>query len=1050
ERGAWPYGWFPNTNYVQAAGRGVVTGRIVIADSGNPNASAANLWVGLERQPSTPTSPAPTDFQLWGKTYQYWIKTDANGNFAFTNVIAGGNYTLFAFGPGAIGQFQSQPLSGDVTPITVNTPASPFSVAVTGGSTNSLGDVTWTPTRVGNTVWEMGVPDRDTTEFRHGEDYWHGDMGNATNWAVNWMPWQNFNSDFPNGVNYTVGQSHWAKDWDYSQGTVLDPVTGNLNTVTWTVNFNLPNSPSNGAPASIYSGIAASYAGPVTVKINNTDIAGSGFFPSYSDSDTADQAMIRMGSHGIFSDYRISFSSSLLHQGANTVKISMRKGGYFSNMTMYDYVRLELAGYIPPTPASLFASAGDGVVSLFWPAAPGATGYNVLRSITSGSGYVAIATNIVGPICGSVDDTATFTDTNAVNGTTYYYVVCSANPSGVSTNSVQASARPSASIPATPPIPANISATATNNCVNLTWNAAAGADRYIIQRTVLTVGAVTTYTPGGINPYSVINSYVTGTNYSDTALANNVIYSYTVSAANANGQSAASTAVNAMPSSAIPPTPTGLTASVISNQVTVSWSIVPNASGYVVQRAASIGGPFTTVDDPEPMTSFVDGGLNYNTTYYYRVAAASLGGISTNSPAIAITTTPPPPAPITAIPGNSQVFIDWGDSAGATNYVLLRSTINGGPYTTILSTTNTSYLDSSLANGTTYYYVAYAIGTNGTSPISAQTAGTPRANPQMIKSDTTNMDASADWSGVTPDLSEIGLFNNIISAVNEAALHLNGDVSVGGLVFTNNLNGPVSVAAGNMLTLGSGGIDMGRANQSVTFNNAIALAAQQIWNVTNGRTLTVNGPFTSASNTVIKAGAGTLSLGVTSSDSGANIQVNAGTVQVNAGSAIMISLNGGTFNVNVADGNPVNVMSGGTEQNIGGNRTWSGWLSGAGPLTVNASSTHTWSGNNSAYTGTITLQGSGSLRLSSINAVSATTAYNFNGGTMNANASGLFLLGSLSGTGTLNTGSGQNFSIGALGSSTTYSGIIAGAGFVVKDGAGTLTLNGPNAYSGGT
>src|SRR5262249_40178617 len=160
----------------------------------------------------------------------------------------------------------------------------------------------------------------------------------------------------------------------------LDPVTGNLGTSTWTVSFNLPNAPTNGAPASIYFGIAASYQGPVIVKVNGTDIAGStGFFPAYSDSDTADQAMIRMGSHGISSDYRINFSSSLLHAGANNITVNMRKGGYFSNMTMYDYMRLELAGYVPPPPASLSASAGNGLVSLWWPSAPGATGYDVLR-----------------------------------------------------------------------------------------------------------------------------------------------------------------------------------------------------------------------------------------------------------------------------------------------------------------------------------------------------------------------------------------------------------------------------------------------------------------------------------------------------------------------------------------------------------------------------------------------------------------------------------------------------------------------------------------------
>ena len=167
--------------------------------------------------------------------------------------------------------------------------------------------------------------------------------------------------------------------------------------------------------------------------------------------------------------------------------------------------------------------------------------------------------------------------------------------------------------------------------------------------------------------------------------------------------------------------------------------------------------------------------------------------------------------------------------------MLQRSTTSGGPYTTIVSTTNiSSYLDTDLANGTTYYYVVYAVGPNGTSPLSVETTATPSATPQMIKSDTTTMNNASDWSGVAPAIGEVGLFNNIISSANEAALTLGGNVTVGGIVFTNNLNGNVTVAAGNTLTLGGSGIDMSKANHSVTFNNAITLAADQVWNITGG------------------------------------------------------------------------------------------------------------------------------------------------------------------------------------------------------------------------
>jgi rhamnogalacturonan endolyase len=95
EKAAWPYSWVNDARWVPASGRGTVTGTIVISDSGNPLASASNMWVGVAIQPTSTESPVPTDFQFWGKTYQFWTKTGANGSFTIPNVIAGSNYTPF-------------------------------------------------------------------------------------------------------------------------------------------------------------------------------------------------------------------------------------------------------------------------------------------------------------------------------------------------------------------------------------------------------------------------------------------------------------------------------------------------------------------------------------------------------------------------------------------------------------------------------------------------------------------------------------------------------------------------------------------------------------------------------------------------------------------------------------------------------------------------------------------------------------------------------------------------------------------------------------------
>src|ERR1017187_1614995 len=163
------------------------------------------------------------------KPYQFWVQSDANGNFTIPAVIAGNNYTLYAFGPGVAGTFMSQHQTGGNPPILYDLPASPFNVTVTGGATNNLGTVTWTPARVGATVFEIGYPDRTAKKFRHGDDWWVGDVGpGPTNPMPVWSKFLEYSFDFPNGPNYIVGQSRWSTDWNFIQPNVVDS-QGNMN-----------------------------------------------------------------------------------------------------------------------------------------------------------------------------------------------------------------------------------------------------------------------------------------------------------------------------------------------------------------------------------------------------------------------------------------------------------------------------------------------------------------------------------------------------------------------------------------------------------------------------------------------------------------------------------------------------------------------------------------------------------------------------------------------------------------------------------------------------
>jgi autotransporter-associated beta strand protein len=286
--------------------------------------------------------------------------------------------------------------------------------------------------------------------------------------------------------------------------------------------------------------------------------------------------------------------------------------------------------------------------------------------------------------------------------------------------------------------------------------------------------------------------------------------------------------------------------------------------------------------------------------------------------------------------------------------------------------------------------------------------------------------------------------------VNATATTFQLSATPGGPAITPTTAGSAVNVAGPFLTVGASGVDGSAASQTLTFNCPVAMtnfSGNAIWNLSQN--VFLNGGLV-GTNTLEKQGGATLFIGNGQSGPGSVIQVDSGIVQANSSSGTLIALNGGTFNVNVADGNPINVMAGGgIEQNVGGNRTWSGALTGSGPLSVVASAIHTWNGNNAAYSGTLTESGGGSLRLSSVNSVSASTAYIING-TMNGNATGIFNLGSLAGSGTVGIASGTpTWSIGALNANSDFTGAIVGAAaIVVKTGTGIQNLSGANTYAG--
>jgi alpha-tubulin suppressor-like RCC1 family protein/fibronectin type 3 domain-containing protein len=100
---------------------------------------------------------------------------------------------------------------------------------------------------------------------------------------------------------------------------------------------------------------------------------------------------------------------------------------------------------------------------------------------------------------------------------------------------------------------------------------------------------------------------------------------------------------------------------------------------------------------------------------------AITGGMQTGH---ALASVPPAPTGLTATPSGTQVSLSWTAPLWATSYHVKRSTVSGSGYATIASPTATSYVNTGLANGTTYYYVVSAVDIFGEGANSNQAIAT--------------------------------------------------------------------------------------------------------------------------------------------------------------------------------------------------------------------------------------------------------------------------------------------------------------------------------------
>jgi hypothetical protein len=171
------------------------------------------------------------------------------------------------------------------------------------------------------------------------------------------------------------------------------------------------------------------------------------------------------------------------------------------------------------------------------------------------------------------------------------------------------------------------------------------------------------------------------------------------------------------------PTDLGATAA-SSTRIDLTWTAVPNATGYSIERSNDGATGWSEIASTAS-PGYNDTTVIENSTRFYRVFATNSGGKSPPSNTTSATTpaTPPTqPTNVTATGGKRKATLRWTAStdaggSGLAGYEVWRSTTGaGGSFTKVAATGSTSYTNSGLVSGQTYWY--YVVAYDGANNIS--------------------------------------------------------------------------------------------------------------------------------------------------------------------------------------------------------------------------------------------------------------------------------------------------------------------------------------------
>ena len=472
-------------------------------------------------------------------------------------------------------------------------------------------------------------------------------------------------------------------------------------------------------------------------------------YVTYNNCDEVNQTVIATNGQGtiracwemVYNHYvkRMGLSAPYTAQITAVARPEGGGGDYGPNSGGFDqlgfgtltYTR-DSSGVVPPAspaiPTGLIATAPNcGQINLTWNAVPGATGYNVMRSLTSGGPYTTLVALEVA--------TTNYTDTTVLGAQTYNYVVSAANAGGESDFSLEASATSSAC-----PLPGgwltqDVGSVATVGGANLAGNTftiqGAGSDvggtadsfRYVY-RGLTNSGQITArwaslQLGGSLDKVGLMMRETTNANSKMVALLYDEDNSFNCLRLPHRTGAGANTVYPGTNG------PTGTQAPLWlrlarTNDVFTGYYSYDGTNWMLLASVTNAGTPFAILAGMEVCSR------NPNWLGTAVFDSVSLTGVW---PAL-----PGTPATLAGIAGDSLAFLSWSAAANATGYNLKRGSSGSGPF--MLVATNlagTALTNTGLANGAIYYYVVSGTNDFGESANSAAVIVRPvsSAPPQL-------------------------------------------------------------------------------------------------------------------------------------------------------------------------------------------------------------------------------------------------------------------------------------------------------------------------------